>query len=285
MSIERGKWTEGAMQTCPMKLLVNDHKVFDGLRQEGVTDVLFDLESTLVRAEAADHLMYKRVLLGNSTDEDAMSIRAITERAMNGEMSVEESIRARWGIIRPTLEEMRACATDLMSLHTPHAALTIQALIALGKRVTVVTGGFDCFAEPIADQLGAHGCISNKMNFDGNGDYLGITSDSRVLNGKSKICQELSDTDSRLVLIGDGANDLDAASVVPVVGFGGVASRSDLRSKFPVYLDKCHDQGSDNSSYGSIAHVLSVICTEEEQMSVSSMFPQLAQYVSYPSLT
>lgn len=165
--------------------------------------VVMDGDSTLLAGEIIDEL----AIVAGVGDE----VRAITERAMAGEMDFREALEARVSLLRgltvAQLEEV-ARAVPL----TPGAEETVRALKALGFKVGVISGGFMFFLERLRDQLGLDYVFGNRLEME-DGRVTG-----RVLppildgEGKAQRLREIAALEgvplTQVVGIGDGANDI-----------------------------------------------------------------------------
>ena len=175
-----------------------------GLRGRGVHLVVMDVDSTLIQDEVIE-LVARRA---GCEDE----VRAVTERAMRGELDFAESLHARVallaGVPETALEEVRREVRL-----TPGARTLVRTLKHLGFRVAVVSGGFSAVVEPLARELGIDHAWANVLEVrDGvlTGRVEGAVVDRAA---KAAALREFAEADGvpleRTIAIGDGANDLD----------------------------------------------------------------------------
>ena len=175
-----------------------------GLRGRGVHLVVMDVDSTLIQDEVIE-LVARRA---GCEDE----VRAVTERAMRGELDFAESLHARVallaGVPETALEEVRREVRL-----TPGARTLVRTLKHLGFRVAVVSGGFSAVVEPLAEELGIDHARANVLEVrDGvlTGRVVGAVVDRAA---KAAALREFAAADGvpleRTIAIGDGANDLD----------------------------------------------------------------------------
>lgn len=108
----------------------------------------------------------------------------------------------------------------------------------------LVTGGFDCVVEPIAQELGIplENIYANKLFFDYNGEYAGFdtTQPTSKSGGKAEavtlIRTRLADQ-ANITIIGDGATDLEASPPADnFVGYGGNIIREEVRNRAKYYI-------------------------------------------------
>ncbi|CAE6915238.1 phosphoserine phosphatase [Vibrio sp. B1FLJ16] len=170
--------------------------------------VVFDMDSTAIEIECIDEIA-KLAGVGEEVAE-------VTERAMQGELDFEQSLRQRVGKLQGAdesiLEQVRA---ELPFMQDFEALIT--TFKALGWKTAIASGGFDYFSDYIKEKVGLDFARSNKLEIiDGKltGKVLGDVVNAQV---KSDILVELADDydieQHNTVAVGDGANDLVMMSV------------------------------------------------------------------------
>jgi phosphoserine phosphatase len=175
-----------------------------GLRRRAKRLVVLDVDSTLIRDEGID-VLAERAGVGEQ-------VRAITARAMAGELDFAESLRQRVGLLAGLpLHEVRA-ARDALRL-TPGARTFVRTLRRLGFSVGVVSGGFTVFTDRFVDELGLDFVAANELETaDGalTGRVVGELVDRA---GKAaalrRFAEQFAVPLSQTVAVGDGANDID----------------------------------------------------------------------------
>ncbi|WP_261816775.1 phosphoserine phosphatase SerB [Vibrio gallicus] len=164
---------------------------------------LFDMDSTLIQIECIDEIA-KLAGVGDEVSE-------VTERAMQGELDFEQSLRQRVGKLADApesiLEQVRV-SLPLM----PEAKLLIEQLQQFGWKVAVASGGFTYFSDFLKQSLALDFARSNQLEIiDGvlTGRVIGDVVSAET---KAEILRELRGTynipKSNSVAVGDGANDL-----------------------------------------------------------------------------
>lgn len=175
-----------------------------GLDRRGQYLVVMDVDSTFIQDEVIDLLADEAGVLPQ--------VAEITERAMQGELDFEQSLRARAallaGLPATALERVR----DRITL-TPGARTLCRTLSRLGYRVALVSGGFTDVITPIAADLGVTDVRANTLEIrDGvlTGQVIGPVIDR--LGKKAALeafARQYGIPSRRTVAIGDGANDID----------------------------------------------------------------------------
>lgn len=138
-------------------------------------------------------------------------IAEITERAMQGELDFEAALRERVALLAGLDESAIATCLGERIRATPGARVLVQTLAALGSRCVLVTGGFHHFADPVAESLGFHRVVGNRLEVaDGKltGGLVGAITDAGVK--AAVLAQEVASAGegTHSLATGDGANDI-----------------------------------------------------------------------------
>lgn len=165
--------------------------------------VVMDMDSTLIRIEVIDELA-RAAGIGEQ-------VARITERAMQGEMDYDESLRQRVALLRGlevgVLERLSA---DLPL--TEGAETLIRVLKRLGYKTAVISGGFMHAARALQERLGIDYAHANELEIEGGqltGRVLG-----RIINAerKAELLETIAEAEGvlleQVIAVGDGANDL-----------------------------------------------------------------------------
>ncbi|KAK6059107.1 phosphoserine phosphatase family protein [Cooperia oncophora] len=156
--------------------------------------------------------------------------------------------------MRPTYEQLEKYANENKPKLTPGIRELVALLHRRGTDVFLVSGGFRRLIEPVADMLGIDRkrIYANQILFDKNENYAGFdenepTSDSGSRNvGKPAVMTLLKQMGyKQLVMVGDGATDLEAAPPADAfIGFGGNQVREFVRTRadwFVMGFDELRD--------------------------------------------
>lgn len=191
--------------------------------------VVFDCDSTLSSIEGIDELA------SDLGPEVLLRIAALTERAMSGELELEDVYRLRLEIVRPTRERVERLGAQYVEHLMPGARELVRALRSLGKRVVVVSGGLAPAVRRVADAIGVEeGDVrAVEVAFGASGAYEGFDERSPLARsgGKIVVVRELGAANGArpMALVGDGITDLEACEAdggaERFVAYGGAARR------------------------------------------------------------
>ncbi len=197
--------------------VANSHRVDiavspGGLMRWAKKLVVMDVDSTLIQQEVIE-------LLGAKAGKES-EIKEITDRAMQGELDFEASLRARVQLLAGLPESVLDEVRGEISL-TTGARTLISTLHKLGHSVAVVSGGFTTVIEPILRELGISHYRANTLEIiDGKltGKVIGSVIDRAAKATALRDFAELEGvTLEQTIAIGDGANDLD---MIAAAGLG-----------------------------------------------------------------
>lgn len=192
--------------------------------------VFFDVDSTLVTIEGID-------VLGAGHPE----IAELTERAMNGEIALEDVYAKRLDIIRPSRAAIEALAERYVASLVPGAKETIAALRGAGSQIHLVTAGIAQAVLPLASHLGVpeRAVHAVALRFNAAGEYEDFDRRSFLTRGGGKelvVRDVRARTHGKAAFIGDGASDLEAKPAVDLfIGFGGVHVRPKVKENAAVF--------------------------------------------------
>jgi len=193
--------------------------------------VCFDVDSTLVTIEGIDVLG-----AGNAAIAD------MTEKAMNGEIPLDEAYRMRLEIIRPTRQRVDALGEQYARSIVEGGQETVAALQGAGVEVHLVTAGIAQAIAPLARRLhiAARHVHSVDLRFDAKGHYEGFDERSPLTKpgGKGDVVRGIrARTPGRTAFVGDGVSDLETKDHVDLfIGYGGVAERPKVKAGANVYV-------------------------------------------------
>ncbi|XP_050296487.1 phosphoserine phosphatase [Anthonomus grandis grandis] len=195
-----------------------------------VDAVCFDVDSTVIREEGIDELAK---FCGKGAE-----VANLTSQAMSGSMTFQEALDLRLNIIKPSLAQVKDFIKISPPTLTPGVKKLIELLHSRNIPVYLISGGFRSIIVPIADQLKIpHSHIfANRLKFYFTGEYAGFDENEPTSKsgGKGVVIQQLKAKHSfrNLILIGDGATDLEAAPPADAfIGYGGNIIRPTVKAK------------------------------------------------------
>jgi phosphoserine phosphatase len=193
--------------------------------------VFFDVDSTLVSIEGIDEL----------ADGDP-EIAALTEKAMNGEVPIDEVYRLRLERIRPSERDLAALAAAYLDHLVPGAEETVGALREAHVDVHLVTAGIRQAVAPLAEKLRIppRALHAVTVMLDERGEYAGFDERSPLARAGGKelvVLNVRARAHGRAAFVGDGVTDLEAKDAVDrFIGFGGVKARERVAGAAEFYV-------------------------------------------------
>ncbi len=174
--------------------------------------ICFDMDSTLIQTEVIDELAMRAGVGGQ--------VRAITERAMRGEIDFRESFTERVRLLEGLdVGVMREIAENLPI--TEGADRLMYVLKRYGLKIAILSGGFTYFGEFLQKRWGIDYVYANELEIDEagklTGRYVGEIVDGRRKAELLKLIAQVEKVDiAQTIAVGDGANDL------PMLGEAGL---------------------------------------------------------------
>ena len=215
--------------------------------------VVFDLDNVIIDGEAIDEIGK----LAN-VEED---IAEITEKAMQGEIDFETSIKDRVQLLEGTsIEDIEKVADDLPLMNG--ACKTIECLKEKDVDVAIISGSFDVVADKVKDKLGVDTVYTNSFTVE-DGKLTGEVTGPLVSGSKLDVLkdhvEEAGITLDEVVAVGDGANDI---SMIESAGCGIAFNAKDsVKEIADVVVD-----GKDLCKV--LDEILNQLTTEEENEAV-----------------
>ncbi|KAI5075558.1 hypothetical protein GOP47_0009998 [Adiantum capillus-veneris] len=188
--------------------------------------VCFDVDSTVCTDEGID-------ALGEFCGA-GKAVAAWTSRAMGGSVPFEDALAARLALFKPSLMDVESFLASNPPKISPGIEELIRKLHSKGKAVYLISGGFRQMIAPVAKilRIQEENIFANKLLFNENGSYAGfdIKEPTSKSGGKAAAIAHLKQKFGykKLVMIGDGATDLEArqpGGADIFVCFGGVQFR------------------------------------------------------------
>lgn len=185
--------------------------------------VVFDLDNVIIDGEAIDEIGK----LANVEEE----IAEITEKAMQGEIDFETSIKDRVKLLEGTsIEDIQKVADELPLMNGAEEA--INNLKNEDLKVAIISGSFDVVGNAIKEKLDIDYIYTNSFIVE-DGKLTGEVEGPLVSGSKADVLKDLSEeTDISLediVAVGDGANDISMIEAAGVgIGFNAKPSVKEI---------------------------------------------------------
>lgn len=166
--------------------------------------ICFDMDSTLIQTECIDEL----AVCAGVGDE----VKAITERAMRGEIDFKESFRQRVALLRGLDVSVMHDIAERMPI-TEGVDRLMAVLKRYGYKIAILSGGFTFFGEYLQRKYGIDYVYANELEVgdDGRltGRYVGEIVDGRRKAELLKLIAQVEKVNlAQTIAVGDGANDL-----------------------------------------------------------------------------
>ena len=219
----------------------NRWQVWDDLQQLGIDMVvqpsagrrkmmlLADMDSTMIEQECIDEL----------ADQAGVGdhVKAITARAMNGELDFNAALTERVGLLRGLPLGVIDEVLQQRITYMPGGAVLLATMKANGAHAALVSGGFTAFTEKVAAHLGFDEHRANVLLTDGatlSGQVaLPILGREAKVEALNTITARLGLAPADVLAVGDGANDLGmlglAGTGVALHAKPAVAAQCDMR--------------------------------------------------------
>ena len=170
--------------------------------------ICFDMDSTLIQTECIDELA-ARAGVGEQ-------VKAITERAMRGEIDFKESFTQRVALLKGLDAGVMQDIAEHMPI-TEGADRLMSVLKRCGYKIAILSGGFTYFGEYLRHRYGIDYVYANELEIDDDnkltGRYVGEIVDG---NRKAELLKLIAQVEqvnlAQTIAVGDGANDLPMIS-------------------------------------------------------------------------
>lgn len=169
--------------------------------------ICFDMDSTLIETEVIDELAVR----AGVGDE----VKAITERAMRGEIDFNESFKERVELLKGLDESVMKEIAESLPI-TEGLDRMMQVLKRVGYKTAILSGGFTYFGNYLKQKYGFDYVYANELEIvDGKltGRYLGEIVDGRRKAELLRLIAQVENVNiAQTIAVGDGANDLPMLS-------------------------------------------------------------------------
>ncbi|MBI5452845.1 HAD-IB family phosphatase [Candidatus Gottesmanbacteria bacterium] len=191
--------------------------------------VIFDCDSTVSSIEGIDELAAFKGI--------KEKIAPLTKEAQDGSRNFEEVFHKRLALIKPSRKDMDRLGELYVENLTEDAKETIEALMFLGKKIYLVSGGYTPALLKLAQVLKVpdENIFANDLIFKNNGNFLThLEGPLKRNHGKLQIVRQIP---GKKVMIGDGITDLETKALLDLfIGYGGIERRKVVESESDIYI-------------------------------------------------
>jgi phosphoserine phosphatase len=167
--------------------------------------VILDVDSTVSGVEGIDWLAARR---GANV---AKEVAELTDRAMRGEIALEDVYGTRLALVRPSRGDIEALSREYLARIAPGCADVVARMRGQGIEVKLISGGLAAAIAPLAKRLGLGvGDLSAVgVTFDDAGNFSSFDAATPLATatGKRAVVEALG-LRRPIVAVGDGSTDL-----------------------------------------------------------------------------
>jgi D-3-phosphoglycerate dehydrogenase len=174
---------------------------------------IFDFDSTFIQAETLDVLA--EVALANRPEKSEYLdlIQQMTQDAMNGQLSFEESLRNRLALLELNRAHIEKTVQLLKQKITPSFLRNMDFFKKYADKIYIFSGSFLEIVWPIVQPFSIkhEQVFANRFMYDFEGNILGFDRRNPLAQdqGKVKLANKLHLGGNDVVMIGDGYNDYE----------------------------------------------------------------------------
>lgn len=170
--------------------------------------ICLDMDSTIIQTECIDELAM-RAGVGEQ-------VKAITARAMRGEIDFKESFRERVALLKGLDVSVMQDIAEHLPI-TEGAERLMSVLKRCGYKIAILSGGFTYFGEYLQRKFGIDYVYANELEIDEDGkltgNYVGPIVDGQRKAELLKLIAQVEKVNlAQTIAVGDGANDLPMIS-------------------------------------------------------------------------
>ncbi|MDD2645772.1 MAG: phosphoserine phosphatase SerB [Bacteroides sp.] len=173
--------------------------------------ICFDMDSTLIKTEVIDELAVKAGV--------GDQVKAITEKAMRGEIDFNESFIQRVALLKGLDESVLKEVAENLPI-TEGVDRLMYVLKKYGYKIAILSGGFTYFGEYLQSKYDIDYVYANELEIvDGKltGKHVGDIVDGKRKAELLQLIAQVERVDiAQTIAVGDGANDL------PMLGTAGL---------------------------------------------------------------
>lgn len=199
---------------------------------EKFANIIFDFDSTLVAIEGLDVLAKRKGILKD--------VEKVTSLGMNGRMPFSKSLRLRWKIIQPNVNDIKFLIKAYQKALVKDAKKMMEKFNSKKINIYVVTGGIKEAVVPVVKKLGIPETNVFAVCTQTQGGILNLDEKCLMASdvGKTVVVDLIKKT-GPTVVVGDGMTDFIAGKHADLfIGFGGVVERDSVKNLSEHYIGK-----------------------------------------------
>ncbi len=174
--------------------------------------LILDFDSTIIKEESLEVLFSLSLESSDRREEILRKIKAITNRGMEGSISIEDSLRERLALLMATRDQV-ARAGKLCSQSITESFLRNKAFLENpGNNIYIISAGFEEIILPTTATLGIshQNVFANAFTYDTDGIVTGLDQKRLTSHNKGKVKQVKALSLPRpVVMVGDGFSDYE----------------------------------------------------------------------------
>ncbi len=181
-------------------------------RGKSMCVLAFDFDSTLVSVEGLDELFARSLDGGGDHAGRVEAFGEITDLGMAGELSAEESLKRRLGILQADRALVGAVAEEISEQLTPSVERHLHFFAENAHRIFVLSGGFEELIHPTLERMGIppDRLSAHRFEYDYRGNVIGADPKTPMaLGGKPAAVAAMGNAPGPVWMVGDGATDLE----------------------------------------------------------------------------
>src|ERR1700754_3513426 len=152
---------------------------------------VIDFDSTFTKVEAFDVLA--EISLDSHPDRESLKeqIKQITNKGMDGSLSLRESLEQRLKILSPNKRHLTQLISALRDKVSVSFVRNRDFFQSHADRIFIISNGFHTFIEPIVTEYGirAENIFANQFTFDEQGNVIGFDRDNPLSANNGKVEQ------------------------------------------------------------------------------------------------
>ncbi len=173
---------------------------------------VIDFDSTFTKVEAFDVLADISLLDHPDREHRKQQIHEITNRGMDGSVSLRESLEQRLGLLAPSRQHLEPLVQRLKGSVSESFKRNKEFFHKYADNIFIISNGFKEFIEPIVTEFGIkpENILANEFRFDDQGKVIGFDVDNPLSANGGKVEQlRRLNLSGDVYVIGDGYTDYE----------------------------------------------------------------------------